>query len=233
MIQVRQLFDLQELDQAAAQRQSEIQKLESQLTETPELIAAKKQWDDKVSELEAKQKEHRDLDTEAEDLRAKIAPLEQKLNGGTIKNAKELVNMKADLDQQKAALAQKDDRLIDIMEAMEKLRAQGEKKQKDFEEVQKRWQEEKGKALGRLDSEKAVLADLEQKKQALASRLDPESVSLYNALKARKGRAVARVQQGMCQGCRVTLPMTLIQRARASKNEAVFCCNCERILLVG
>ena len=44
-------------------------------------------------------------------------------------------------------------------------------------------------------------------------------------------RAVARVLQHSCQGCRVTIPTSEEQRARLS-SELVFCSSCGRILYV-
>jgi predicted nucleic acid-binding Zn-ribbon protein len=42
---------------------------------------------------------------------------------------------------------------------------------------------------------------------------------------------VAHVERGMCKGCRITLPMSVLQKARAGVG-LVQCVSCERILLV-
>jgi len=39
------------------------------------------------------------------------------------------------------------------------------------------------------------------------------------------------VEQGLCQGCRISLPMSIVQKARAGVG-LVQCVSCERILLV-
>ena len=50
-------------------------------------------------------------------------------------------------------------------------------------------------------------------------------------LKTRDGSAVAKVERGMCQGCRLTLPTLELQRARSSEGIAR-CGSCGRILYV-
>ena len=52
------------------------------------------------------------------------------------------------------------------------------------------------------------------------------------ARRAKAGRAVARVERGTCQGCRITLPTHLVQRVRAG-GMLVQCPSCERILVAG
>ena len=58
------------------------------------------------------------------------------------------------------------------------------------------------------------------------------ALSLYKLLRERKGGvAVARVEQGMCQGCRITLAGGgAAESARSSS--LVQCVSCERILFV-
>jgi len=42
---------------------------------------------------------------------------------------------------------------------------------------------------------------------------------------------VVKVERGMCQGCRISLPMSVLQKAR-SGFDVVQCVSCERILYV-
>jgi predicted nucleic acid-binding Zn-ribbon protein len=65
-----------------------------------------------------------------------------------------------------------------------------------------------------------------------ATDVDRRLISLYDLLRERRGgTAVARVERGMCQGCRISLPMSVLQRARTGVS-VVQCVSCERILLL-
>jgi len=48
-------------------------------------------------------------------------------------------------------------------------------------------------------------------------------------IKALIQDSVAKVEGGACQGCRISLPMNLLQKAR-SGNSLVQCSSCERVL---
>ena len=73
---------------------------------------------------------------------------------------------------------------------------------------------------------------LEAKRDGQVDGMDAAALSIYQALRERwQGPAVAIVERGLCQGCRITLPMSVLQKARSGLG-LVRCVNCERILLV-
>lgn len=75
------------------------------------------------------------------------------------------------------------------------------------------------------------LSDLGQERQAVASEVTPQTLELYEGVKSKKGQAVAKVEQGRCQGCRLNLPINEWQRARVG--DVVQCSSCGRILYLG
>ena len=93
------------------------------------------------------------------------------------------------------------------------------------------WAQEEQASLSQKQAElNSALATLEKKRKDLASKLDTASLELYQALRRiRQGTAVAKVEQGVCQGCRIALPMSELQRAKIGQ-ELVQCGSCERIL---
>ena len=66
-----------------------------------------------------------------------------------------------------------------------------------------------------------------------ADRTADIPLGVYESLRTLKqGRAVARIEQGACQGCRISLPTHVVQRARGG-TVLVHCPSCERILAGG
>jgi len=60
----------------------------------------------------------------------------------------------------------------------------------------------------------------------------PTNLSLYETLRREKrGRAVSRIERATCLGCRIALPMGVVQHVRAGR-ELVFCPSCGRVLYV-
>ena len=72
------------------------------------------------------------------------------------------------------------------------------------------------------------LAALENKRKEILNSVDRDTLSIYEGIRARKGQAVVKVEQGRCLGCRVTLSISELHHVRG--NAIVLCDNCGRIL---
>ena len=81
------------------------------------------------------------------------------------------------------------------------------------------------------DEVKTQLSDLSLERNSVASEITSQALKIYEEVKLRKGQSVARVEQGMCQGCRLTISMSELQRARTGT--LVQCSSCGRILFLG
>ncbi|MCL0029284.1 C4-type zinc ribbon domain-containing protein, partial [Dehalococcoidia bacterium] len=76
------------------------------------------------------------------------------------------------------------------------------------------------------------LPDLYERRKDMVSEVPPQTIAVYdNIRKVRGGHAVALVERGMCQACRISLPSTELQQARISQN-IVRCDSCGRILVM-
>ena len=88
-------------------------------------------------------------------------------------------------------------------------------------------------ARERLEAMPAVrIIDMfrEDESEEFSRELPADLLTLYDSLrKTTKGRPVARVERGMCQGCRITLSTMELQRARSAQS-GVRCNSCRRII---
>jgi len=181
--------------------------------------------------LAALAKRQREMERELDDLRNNIDQLSGKLYGGKIKNPKELLSLEHEVGTLKSTLRQKEDRLLDLMaEAEAAQRKVGQGKER-FQRLEVEWRKEKKALTHRQAETSGQLDDLTQRRQALASGIATGALELYEGMRSRKTQVVARVEQGMCQGCRLTLPMSEWQRAKAGS--LVQCGSCGRILYLG
>ena len=174
------------------------------------------------------EKQYKELDAEAEALRAQVKQISDKLYGGKIKNPKELVGYEQEATLIKASLNKKDDVLLDMMEKLESGRADIRKLQEEYKTAQSVWESEKIELQTQVDEVKKELGELEKKHGEMLASIDRDTLAVYQAVKGRKGQAVVKVEQGRCLGCRVTLSVSELQHARG--NAIVTCGNCGRIL---
>jgi predicted nucleic acid-binding Zn-ribbon protein len=232
MITAAELFALQETDLAIDGTVARLTEIEAQLGETEELIDARQradQWREQLRPLEEKQK---GLDWEAEEVRGKAAAIENKLYGGSVRNPKELEDYQADLTSLRGRLSRREDALLEAMLELDDAEAGLKQAEAALAEVEESWKAQQAslqEARAKLEGE---IEGLEAKRARQVDGMDAAAVSLYDVLREhRQGTAVAVVERGLCQGCRISLPMSVVQKARAGVG-LVQCVSCERILLV-
>ena len=225
------LFALQETDIALDSARARLEETESQLGETVELTSAR-DWLQAAAEfLRQLKSTQSDLEFEADEVRAKVGTVETKLYGGEITDSRELSDFDADLQSLKNNLRTREDALLASLEQSEDGEAAMAQIKAALFNIEARWEA----AQAHLKAEKA---DLEPEIERLRAVRDEQSaatdrvwLSLYDVLRERRdGSAVATIERGMCQGCRITLPRNIIQRAR-NPGELVQCVSCERILV--
>lgn len=226
----KQLHDLQEVDLDLEGKKEALKRVESQLSDDKALVEAKRELGLLQQRLAELEKEQRVAEWEIDDLQAKISPLEKKLYNGSVRNPKELASLQQEVEHLKAQKREKEDKALEVMGQVEAEQKKTKLGKGKLERVEKEWQERQRQLLAEKEALQALLARDEEKRQELASRIDPASLELYENLRLTKqGRAVARVEQGRCLGCRLTLPISELQQARAGETLAQ-CSSCGRIL---
>jgi hypothetical protein len=228
----RQLYELQELDLEIEAKREALAHVESRLGESDALLQASAALATEKEHLAELERSQRLEEWGVEDLGAKVALLEEKLYGGSVKNPKELTSIQEQVEHLKRRRREQEDKVLDIMTEVESVQKKITMKRRELEGMEERWRQEQAELSQEQAKLSAALATLEQKRKDLVSKIDAASLELYRSLRAkRQGRAVAKVEQGMCQGCRIVLPMTELQRARIGQG-IVQCSSCERILYV-
>jgi len=173
-----------------------------------------------------------DAETTVEDVRAKAAEVESKLYGGKVTNPKELSDLDADLRSIKHLVTTREDTLLALLVEIDEADKQLAAANSAYSELESGWKQEQEALLREKAQIEPEVASLQVRREEQASGIDRSSMGLYQLLRDRHaGRAVARLERGMCQGCRITLPMSLLQKARSGIG-LVQCVSCERILLV-
>ncbi len=232
MTTAAELLALQETNLAIDSAVARLTEVEAQLGETEELIRARQRVEEgreSVRQVRARQKE---LDLDAGEAREKAAEIDRKLYGGTVKNPKELEDFQADLTSLRGQLRKREDVLLEVMLELEDVEAALKGAESTLAETEAAWTANQAALAETQAALKGEIGALEEKRSGQVDGMDRAALSLYETLRERRqGTAVAVVERGLCQGCRISLPMSVIQKARAGAG-LVQCVSCERILLV-
>jgi predicted nucleic acid-binding Zn-ribbon protein len=230
MTTVADLYLLQEMDIEIQAKQTALADVETRLGESEELEEKRQEVEEQRHRLREAQKKQREAEWAVEEVRVKIQPVEEKLYGGTVKIPKELVGLQQDVDSLKARQREMEDRELEAMSVVEELERGLAETERLLSDMDAEWQAEQESLRQQKDDLQREIQELEQRRSSQAATIDAEMIRQYDILRAlHQGRAVAKVERGICQGCRITLPMHVLQRARRA-NHLVHCTSCERIL---
>jgi uncharacterized protein len=224
----RQLFELQEVEIELESKSLAIKEMTARLGESrahidacARLALAKKQLEDLL-------REQHSFEIDIDDLTRKLEENEKDLYSGRIRVPKELASLQQDIASLKNRRRQLEDKALEIMEKVEVSHAEVERTTVELERVESEWRTEQQKLVHDLDEMENAQSALARKQQEMAAAIDASSMEIYRSLRKQKGTGVARVEQGICRGCRISLPVTELQMARSG--QIVQCSSCGRIL---
>jgi predicted nucleic acid-binding Zn-ribbon protein len=229
MNRVSLLSRLQTIDNELDDKTKRACQVDEQLASDPSIAAARAALDAEQKRLADLRGALRDRELEAKGLDAKIKEIENRLYSGRVTNPKELDGMEKDLQMHKRQRGVLDDRLLELMDAVE----QAQKRADDQARALKQLESARASDIAHLSREReeltARLAELTTEREQTRGALDADTLRSYDNLRRTKGRAVAQLRRDACGACGVALPTGLIQRVRA-EDETVLCSSCGRIL---
>ncbi len=225
-----QLYQLQEVDLELESSEQALNQIASQLGESEAVVRARNRLALEQERLKDLEQQQRSVEWEIDDLTSKLAVAEKELYSGKIHNPKELTNLQHEVDGLKSRRNQLEDKVLEIMDRVELTTRSASTLNGELKTVESEWQSRQQQLSVQMEQLKTILANLNHKRQLLTAEVDPRTIEVYHQLKKQKGTAVAKVEQGICCGCRISLPITELQQARSGS--LVRCSSCGRILLL-
>lgn len=226
----QQLYQLQELDLALAANEREKVGIEGQLGGSREIAQVKAKLETERKRLEELERQQHAAEWEAEDLTTKLKTTEEKLFGGKIRNPKELTNLQHEAEELKARRSELENKALEVMSQAETTTRGIAAMTSELSRLEADWRVQQDKLSVELEELKTAHNQLTRERQELATGIVSETIGVYEQIRSRKGTAVARVEQGTCRGCQITLTTTELQQARGGS--LVRCGNCGRILFL-
>ena len=229
---IRQLYDLQDVD-------IELNRLAQRLTEVDAKLGDREALDTvaahlanlgkSVDTIEVRQREGDDA---IASLTERIGQAEARLYGGDVRNPRELEDLQADIAQLGRQRDEHEFVLLEVMEELDPLRSQRNDIDARLQAAETAWASEQDGLAKEKSEKRAAVAALSDRRKTLAGAVPASELGLYEQVRTRhpQGRGVARVQNSMCESCRVGLPMRQVQELRTA-TVPVRCPSCGLILL--
>ncbi len=225
------LLTLQATDQElAARRRAQrdvVSKLEAQ-GGLPELRDRTEKA--RVKELQARV-EHAKMEAELAGLKDRVNQLEERLYSGAITNVKELQAIESEHSMARKQYVTVEQGLGPALAMATEAKGRHEALKAQLEQADAAWKAAEAELKAKRDQMSNDVAGVSKKRALAAAGIPPKSLASYESLLSRKaGVAVVRVERGVCQGCRVKLPVKELAGMRVA-NGLVSCSSCGRILL--
>jgi len=226
----KQLYQLQEVDLEIEANEQTLNRLVSQLGKNQTVVEARAKLDSEQRRLDDLKRRQHSAEGDVDDLITKITTAEEQLYSGRIRNPKELTNLQHEVDLLKAKRDQLENKALEIMDQVELAEASVATSGNEFNKLETEWHSQQQQLSVDIELLQSKLSELRQKRQLLSAEIDPQAVGVYDKLRKQKGQAVAKVEQGICRGCRISLPFSELQQARSGN--LVQCSSCGRILFL-
>ncbi len=226
----RQLYQLQEVDLEIESDEKTLNGVVGRLGDNRVILEAQGRLTSAEQQLDELRRRQRTAEQETEDLVVKLTTAEGQLYSGRIQNPKELASLQHEVELFKAKRSRLDDGVLAVMDEVERAENDVAAANTALQKLEAAWNQEQQKLTAEAAKLRSKLTDLTQKRQSLLAGIDTPVVGVYDKLRKQKGQAVARVEQGVCRGCRISLPSSDLQQVRSGN--LVYCSSCGRILFL-
>jgi hypothetical protein len=225
------LLELQDIDQKLAIRHMAYRRIAEQFEAEGDLKKFQIESESaKVRVLETRLERGR-LEAEVAQLKERLASIETRLYGGAITNLRELTALEEEHNISKRNLAAAEESVGPAGHAEEEAALRYEDLKQKLIDGEKAWKLAVKELRVEAKDVSKECKELQEIRGSAAAGIESQDMKLYTSLLPRKaGVAVARVERGICQGCRIKLPIREIARLKSS-DSLVVCSSCGRILL--
>jgi predicted nucleic acid-binding Zn-ribbon protein len=230
MTVTNQLYQLQEMDLEIESTEQALSQKVSQLGDRQILDRAQGKLASEQQQLEELRHQQHDAEWEVDDLLSKIAAAEEQLYGGKITNPKELSSLQHEVNTMKAKIDQLENQALEVIDQVETAEKSVTAATDEFRNLEEEWHHQQQQLSDEIAQLKSRLAYLQQKRQQLSDEIEPQAVKLYEKIRQQKKQPVAKVEQGICHVCRISLSASELQHARSG--QPVQCGSCGRILFL-
>ncbi len=223
-----QLVTLQAIDLEIDQIDNAIKSEQSGLDERMSALAKREALINELQEqITAQQKETRTLEAEMADKMDRVRERQSKMM--QVQTGREQTALLKEIEDAKKSAKENEEKIMAIMESLEKLTAQIEEEKNLLKGEKKLVAEETNKVRENIEAIHKGKKKKDSKRSDQASKIKKSLLKKYDTLRHhRNGLAVVNVVDGVCQGCFMALPPQRYNMLL--KGDEIFDCpTCQRL----
>ncbi len=224
------LYELQLIDKESGEIRATLDRLESELEQSEELLSAGRKLAEAEESLRKSRAEVRRLELDLQGISSKITSTGAALYGGEVTNPKELASLQQEMEYLQRRQSEIEDSVLEMMAEAEERESRLGLDREHVQSVEQEWGAQEKELRQQAKELRSRLASLQEARRQTLGGVSVGDLAVYEGLRRRKGgQAVALLEGGICQGCRVALPTSLVQKVRRGE-DLILCGSCQRIL---
>lgn len=232
MPELKELWEIQVLDKQ--RKELEMQLREGQMSGDLKSLKSKIEegrviFNRLKEEYNTLKKELKIKEMETASISRQVDQLGQKLYSGAITCAKEINSSSQKLDSMKEMIGRIEDEMLSIMEHRDKLRNRLEGIGAELNQKAEEFRRLHGSYLANQQRIRKLLAHIPLSRQKLLDKVEAGLWQKYQDLKKNHSEPLARVEKGICMGCRVGISFQDLRLLKQGE-ELVFCSRCGKLL---
>lgn len=228
----RKLYELQELDWKISAADSSLAEVRDGLADESAVLAVRERIDGISKQLGERTGRRAEVEAALSMVADQLGSVEAKVYGGSVTSERQYEAFDEERKFLRHRQAEGEEELLQLMVDMDELQPALAEAERGLEALEADRGAERERLLVEERRLVGELAALGAERKLRTPGVPAHELSLYETLKAaRGGHAVAKLERGMCQGCRISLPAGELQRARNAAGP-VQCDSCRRILYV-
>lgn len=223
------LIEIQELDTAISEIES------ANLSLNKKLEKEKEEINKKETILQETKERHDILQKDLRHNNHKFQQIEQDIEGFEkkiyqVKSQKELEAIDHGIAKSRQDKSTTEDIILTLMTEIDDIAKKIAEGGKEFKKESEDFNHQQQKIEADININTQKLLEINAKRQKIVSTIDPSFLTNYEKLRAsRNNLAMVQINEGICQGCFVTIPPQQINEVKMGK-EIIRCNSCARIL---
>jgi predicted nucleic acid-binding Zn-ribbon protein len=233
MTNVRQLYILQGMDLVLDRLRQEADTAKQELNAGLALDELETGLQEESERLQELQSQQRLQQLEAEGQRERSARLDEQLYGGALANPRDLESLELEASRAREVVQRQATELLELSVQAEEAQTNHAALAQQLADAQSAWQNRQSELKKQTERLTAEQKEVGAKRDRLAATLDATEIGQYENLRqAKAGLAVAKMERGLCQACRMSLPTQQQQQVKSGRY-TVLCNSCGRMLFPG
>lgn len=178
-------------------------------------------------------REQAKVDTDVEQVRARMERDQKRLDAGQVGSPKELENLQSEIESLHRRQTELEDAELEVMEQREEVQRRLSALKEELTGIEASLSDAAGRRDAALDEIAAEMEKAAAQRAETSATLPADLLDLYDKLRVSSaGVGAASLHRGQCQGCHLQLNTTDLNRIRdAEPDEVVRCEECRRILV--